>query len=402
VLRHDVLGGLHADAASGAAARSAGRPLAVAQLAAAAALLTGCGFLVRGALGIRATDPGFDTARLLTASVALPPALYPTDAARQALYQQLAARVSRMPGVVSVATTSVLPLDGGIGRLRIEVEGRSSPGDEAMQGSSKIVSASFAPTVGTRMIAGEAFRQGAAGVAMVNRAMARALWKTEPAAIGSRIRLNGGAWRTVVGVVSDVRQVLTVPPAPEVYVPMDASVPAALSLIVRTANDPMGIAPGLGTAVREANPDIALSGVWSMEMIVDGYFPAPFIAAFLGLSLIALFLSALGLYAMIAFRVASRGRELGIRAALGADPRRLLGLILRDGLRLTLLGLLLGGVVGAALGRLLASRFADVKVADPSLALAVAGVLGVVSVAACLLPARRATKVEPVVALRSE
>jgi ABC-type antimicrobial peptide transport system permease subunit len=205
-----------------------------------------------------------------------------------------------------------------------------------------------------------------------------------------------------VAVVSDVRQVLTSPAAPEIYVPLGDAAPEAVSIVARTAGDPMTVAAGLGPAVRDIDADVPVTDVWSMAMIVDSYFPRPFVAVFLLLSFIALLLSALGLYAVIAFQVTRRARELGIRMALGADPRRLLRLIMWEGLRLTTVGLAVGGVTGLGLGRVLASRFAEVTVADPALAVAVATVLAAVSVAACLLPARRATRVAPAIALRRE
>lgn len=402
VLRHDVLGGLQGDVSTSRVGRRTGRWLAAGQLAAAAALLTCCGLLVRGAIGIRAIDPGFATDHLLTASVSLPTTVYPTAEARRLLCTALASRIAAIPGTESVALTTILPLDGGIGSLRLEVEGRPTDGNEAMQGSSKAVSAAYFRTIGAKRLAGETFRDQAGRYAMANAALARALWKTEAAAVGARIRVDGGPWRTVIGVVSDVRQVLTAPPAPEIYLPIDEAPPQALSLIARTTSDPMAVAAGLASAVREVAPDVPVSDTWSMAAIVDAYFPAPFVGAFLLLSVIALLLGALGLYAVIAFQVTRRGREFGIRMALGASPRRLLRLILWEGLRLTALGLVGGGLAGLGLGRVLASRFTDVRLADPALAALVALALGVVSLAACLAPARRATKATPAAVLRRD
>jgi putative ABC transport system permease protein len=401
VLRHDLVGGLNRDAAGNPGLSRKGGPLAIAQFAVAAALLTCCGLLVRGVFAIRSADPGFDTARLLTASVALPAASYPTPEARQSLCARVAARLTAIPGVVSVALTTALPLDGGVGRLRVEAAGRPSP-DEAMQASSKAVSPKYFTTLGTRLVAGRGLRGEDTQVAVVNGSMARALWKSETAAVGARVRIDGGPWRTVVGVVGDVRQVLTAPAAPEVYLPFEGAMPAPVSLVVRTAGEPAAVTSGLAAALQQVDPDLVVFDIWSMDTIVDSYIPRPIVGAFLLLSAIALLLGALGLYAVIAFQVTRRTREFGIRIALGADERRVRRLVLGEGLRLTGFGMLIGAGAGLGLGRLLASRFADVGVLDPPLVAAVALLLAVVSLAACLIPARSAMRVAPAEALRRE
>jgi predicted permease len=402
VLRHDFAGGLNGEAAGTRTGSRRGRPLAVVQLAVAGALLTCGGLLVRGAFAVRALDPGFDPSRVLTASVSLPNTLYPATEARRSFYSRLTSRLEQMPGVLAVGVTSALPLDGGIGPLRLEVEGRRVGSDEAIQASCKTVNAAYFTTIGTRMVAGAPLRDTDSDAVVVNASLARVLWKAEAAAVGARVRVKGGPWRTVVGVVSDVRQLLTAPAAPEVYLPLDAAAPGAASIVVRTAGDPLTLASGLAAAIQHVDPDVALADVWPMTDIVNSYVPRPIVGAFLLLSAIALLLGALGLYAAIAFRVARRTREFGVRIALGADARRVRALVLGEGLRLTAVGLVVGTLAGLGLGRLLASRFAEVSVLDPPLVAGVATLLGVVSVAACLLPAHNATRVSPAEALRRE
>ena len=162
----------------------------------------------------------------------------------------------------------------------------------------------------------------------------------------------------------------------------------------------MALAPALSAVVRDLDSDISLSNVRSMAMIVDGYFPAPLVAAFAVLSAISLCLSALGLYAVVAFQVPCRTREFGVRMALGAEPRAVVRLVMGEGLRLTAVGLVIGGAAGLAIGRFLSHQFQDVVIADPILAAAVTAVLAGVSVSACVLPGRRATRIGPAAALR--
>ncbi len=401
VMARDAQGSLRSDAASSDQRRRTGRILAVAQVAAATALLICCGLLVRAAFGIRATDPGFAADRLLTASISLPGTAYASPERRIAFYRSVIARVAAMPGVVDVGLGSALPLDAEVGTMKLEIEGRASFA-EAIRASRNTISAGYLRALGLQVRAGESLRDEDATSVLVNRAMARSLWKDEALAVGARVRIEDGPWRRVGGVVTDARQVLTVPAAPQIYLPLHVETPTVLSLVVRTTADPMTLAPAVAAAVRDLDIDVPVSNVRSMTTIIDGYVPAPFLAAFVVLSAIAVFFSALGLYAVIAFQVARRTREFGVRMALGADARRILCLIVSEGMRLTVAGLVLGGGAGLGLARLLAHSVFPVEIVDPVVGATVCGVLTAVSVAACVLPAWRATALAPAVALRRE
>jgi putative ABC transport system permease protein len=400
VLGHEAAGDLRAGA--GAGRQRAGRVLAAAQLAAATALLIACGLLVRAAIAVRTIDAGFSTDRLLTASVALPETLYPAGDRRVAFYREAARAVSALPGAVSVALCTRLPLDGGIRSTRLEVEGRPQAGGDALPAASKAVSDSYFETVGLQVVAGEGLRGHGAGAVVISRLLARALWKGESRAVGARLRIDGGPWRRVTGVVADARQLLTEPPAAELYLPLEAAAAGEVFALVRTAGDPIALAPGLSSAMRRLDPDVPVSDLWTMASIVDSYAPAPFAAAFTLLAGIALLLSVLGLYAVIAFQMTRRAREFGIRLALGAGPARILRLVVWEGLRLSGVGALAGCAASLALGAILSHRFAGVPVGDPVVSVVVVGLLGLVSTLACLLPGRAAARVEPSVSLRRE
>ncbi len=400
VLRREVEGSLRSDRAGGHRKRS-GRILAVAQVAAATALLICCGLLLRAAFGIRATDPGFATDRLLTTSISLPSATYSSTGRRIAFYRHLTARVAAMPGVVSAGLGTAPPLDGNVSTVRLEIEGRPPTG-QAMRASRNAIDGGYLRTLGLALRAGEVFRDGDTTSVVINQAMARSLWTSEARAVGARVRIADGPWWRVAGVVSDARQILTAPAAPEIYLPLQIEPPTVASLVVRTTTDPTAVAAGVGAAVRDLDLDVPVSGVRPMATIIDGYLPAPFLAAFLALAAIGLFFSALGLYAVVAFQVARRTREFGIRLALGADARRILRQILSEGLWLTGAGLVLGAGAGLWLGSLLAHRLFPIDVADPLVGGTVAGLLALVSIAACAVPGRRAGRIEPAVALRRE
>ena len=402
---HEMAGGLKAGASPVLGRRGrTGRWLSAVQIAAAAVLLMTAGLLARTGASVRSIDPGFRTSNLLTASVALPQATWPEPARRLAFYRDLGARIERLPGAAAAALVSRLPIDGVAGPLEIEVERREGP--VSVEVGSKTVSESYFTTLGIGLHAGRFFvaEDGPNGppVALVNRVLARAAWGSEGAAVGARIRTEGGAWRQVVGVVSDVRQDLLAPPSSEVYLPLAQDPVAAVSLIVRSHGEPMAMAPAVRGAVRDLDPDLPVFGVVSMADIVAGYFPAPIALAFASVAGVSLGLGALGLYGLVSFLVARRMREFGVRVALGADRQRLLWMVVGDGLRLAGAGLL-AGVVGAVVIGLAVSRvIVGVRPIDPLVLATVSLMLAAVTIVACLAPALRASRVDPIVALRCE
>ena len=384
-----------------------GATLTVVQLALASALLMSAGLLVRSIYLMRSVDPGFETSRLLTASLTLPPARYEDGPRQLAFLETILDRVSTLPGVTSTAGATTLPLLGGTGQLRLQVEGRSSPpGGDSIGGAFTATSAQYFRTLGIKVERGRVFdprdRIGAPMVAVVNQAFVRALWADSNRALGSRIRIDACPWRQVVGIVSDARQVLIRPPLPEIYVPLAQQAGPSIWLALRTAGPAVSAAPALREAIRQLDPDLPISYVQSMEMVVEEYFPRPVLLVLGAFSIIALALGGMGLYGVVSFSVASRTREFGVRLALGADRTAVWRLVLGQGARLTAVGLVAGLGAALALGRALARYLFGVKSTDPLVFGAVCIILGAIALAACAAPARRATRVDPAVALRCE
>lgn len=378
--------------------------LSVMQIAAAAALLVTAGLLTKAGTSVRSIDPGFRTSNLLTASMALRGAAWAEPARRLAFYRDLGALVAGLPGVVSVALVSRVPLDGVARESVLEAE--RADGRVPVEGDSRTTSETYFSTVGIGLSAGRLFGPddgpGGPPVAVVNRLLARTVWGSEVAAVGARVRTNGGEWRRVVGVVGDVRQDLLVPAVAELYVPLAQEPVASVSLVVRSRGEPMSLAAPVRAAVRALDPDLPVFAVQSVDDIVSGYFPAPVAMAFLSVAGVALALGAIGLYGLVSFLVTRRMREFGVRIAVGADRRRLLWLVIGDGLRLCGAGLL-GGMAGAAVIGLAVSRvITGVAPLDPVVLAAVSLLLACVTIVACLAPAVRAARVDPVAALRCE
>jgi len=382
-----------------------GRLLGGGQMAMAAALLATSGAVARSVVDTKAIDPGFRTDRLLVGSFALPPARYAQVDEQALLLRDLQARLARVAQFQSVAAASKLPLDGGVARLRIEVEGRPPAVEgEAREAAYTTVTPSYFDVLRLPTTAGERFesRDIAQPVAVVNRTLAAALWGDESRAVGARVRVDGREWRRVIGVVADARQVLTEPPYGEIYVPPGRETQGGFCVLARTAAEPLAAAPALRAALRDVDSGLALWDVTSMTSIVDSYCPTPVAAAFVGLAVLSLLLGTLGLYAVTAFVTARRAREFAIRTALGSGRTRLAGLVLAGGLRMTAGGLGAGLVIAGLLGLALSRQFFGVRAFDPIITAVVAVVLAAVTLASCVLPAFRAARVDPAASLRAE
>lgn len=378
-----------------------GRVLASAQLAVGATLLVAGGLLLKSAATIRTVDPGFDTSRLLTASVSV---VREADEGWIRLVRGLEPALAQAPGVRGVALTSVLPLDGGVRTVRLEVEGRSST--ENIRAAVKAVSGGYFAVLGIPTIAGTSRLDdpaGSPGTVVLNSRLARAITGGDGAAVGMRIRVDGGNWQRVTGVVADVRQDLTEPASSEIYQPLDPTAQHAVRLVIRTAAaDPASAAPAVRRTARALDPDVPVSELWSMASIVDSYFSAPIAGAFGLLAVVSLLLGLMGLYGVLAFVVAQRTREFGIRAALGASRGRVIALVLRDGVQVAATGTTIGLAGAFLLGRALSGRFFGLPAFSLDVyAVIVCGLLAL-ALLASMRPALSATRVSPSVALRQD
>ena len=382
------------------------------EVALAFVLLSGAGLLLRTLWTMQHVDRGFDTKQVATMRLSLPVTMYagPPDVIR--FYSELLGKVRRLPGVESAATGSVLmPLLANSGVFTIEGRPLPPPGQQ-IEYPVEIVSPGYFETLGVSLQSGRTFtdqdHSAAMPVVVVNETMARLSWPGQDP-LGRRIR-GGGAnsrapWLTVVGVVHDLRRAdLRREVRPELYICMLQRPPRSQMLLIRTAGDPSSIVAAVRHEVRTLNPQLPLFAVGTLDdqvarTLAPDRFGAVLLAAF---ALIAVLLASVGIYGVTAHAVGQRTHEVGIRMALGASRRDVLGLILAQHLRPAAAGLAGGAVAALALSRSLQTLVYGVQVTDPLTYAAMAVVLLTVTIVACLVPSRRAAKVDPLVALRAE
>jgi putative ABC transport system permease protein len=382
--------------------------LIVAQVAVSFMLLVGAGLTIRTLQELQQVDPGFRTDDIMTMRVDLNFTKYDDPFADRApFWEQLEARLRAIPGVTSVGGAGTFPLnDLGPFNNFIQIEGRGpADGDARPRADVRLVTPDYFSTLGQPLVSGRAFtredRVGAPEVVIVSRAMAHHYWPGEDP-IGRRISGDGTHWATVVGVVADARQQLHRAPGDEIYVPMFQSGQLSTNWLLRTGRDAGALAADIRAAVRALDAgqpvdkfrtlaDVRLSSLESPRLT------AMLLGLFAGL---ALLITAAGLAGVVAFSVSQRTQEFGVRMALGADRRSLLALVLRQGLVLVLMGLAFGTAGALVMTRMMTTLLFGVEPTDAITFLAVAMVLMAVAAVACIIPARRAAAVDPLVALR--
>jgi putative ABC transport system permease protein len=390
--------------------------LVVAEVAVALVLLAGAGLLLRSFQRLVAVDPGFDPERLLTMQVWLPvpndnaKGRYFTQEQRVGFYDRAVAAVRQVPGVTAAALVSRLPYSGR-NDARFKIEGRPVSDAQLLPSAEvRLVSPDYFRTMAIPVLQGETMPDGVDSLsstyAMVNRTLAEREWKGQ-SPIGQRIQLVGfgGPTATIVGVVNDVRQgAPDQPPLPEFYLSYRLVAGQEMSLVVRTAGDPDALADRVVRSIRSVDPTQPVFGVKSMaRLLANAEAERRFSLLLLSLfAAIALLLSSLGIYGVMAYSTSQRRHEIGIRMALGAATPDVLRLVLQQGMRLVLLGLAIGLFGAWALSRVLAGQLYGISARDPFTYAAVALLLGTVAFAATWLPARRATRVDPMISLRSE
>jgi len=391
--------------------------LVVGETALAVLLVIGAGLLSRSLWELSRLTTGFRPAGVLTARLR-PAADFCAEPERcLGFYRQLLAGARRLPGVREAALADSVPL-GGVGPTALAAEGSpqytSSSPYHAWQFS---VTPGYLRAMGIPLLAGRDFadtdRAGEPGVVLVSPALARELWPGQDP-LGKRLEpAMGGGWRILVGVAGDVREWALSPAAwadhtvGDVYFPASqgkARPPSDMTLVLRAAGDPRSLVHDLRVLVANTPPAALMSDVRTMPEVLSLALSAPRSTAtlFVLFALLALTLGAVGLYGVISYGVAERTHEIGVRIALGARAGQVLGLVVRQGMSLAGAGLLLGTALAAAGGRLMASQLHGVRPIDPPTYVAVAAILAAVACAACYLPARRATRIDPQTALRSE
>ena len=410
--RGDLQGGLRhgGRGSSDGAARKRLRGLFVAEAAVAVVLLTGAGLLIRSLAGLVSVDPGFNPRGVMTLPIDLPTSRY-TEPARQAdFFRRLLARVDGIPGVRAAAATSYLPLSGAARFVFFCPEGQVCQGigkDPVI--AQRQVTPDYFEATRTRVVRGRVFvatdTADTSPVVIVNETTARRYWPgADPLGkhlANSRDRVQ----REVVGVVADVKfRALSAPNVEEMYLPLAQSPWPSMTLLVRTDSDPRPLMTAIRQEIAHLDPDIAISGIRSMNAVVSESVAQPdlimrVVAVF---ATLALLLAAIGIYGVMAYSVAERTREFGVRMALGASPREILRLVLREGMGLALAGVAVGLASSLALTRLLASLLFGVTTTDPLTFATAACVLTATALLACYVPARRGMRLEPVRALRQE
>jgi putative ABC transport system permease protein len=386
--------------------------LVVAQFAAGCVLLVGALLMLRSVQRLQTVDPGFDPG-VLSLKLNLPAAEYPEEADKAGFVRDARARIGGLPGVRATAAVSFLPLNNETLRRRLRVEGTDVPDDERPSAIVHSASAGFVEAMGIPLVAGRAFAEGddgaAAPVAVVNRSFARR-FLPEGNPVGARIALGGKAgeapeWRTVVGVVADHRhESLKGAAEPQAFVPYAQAPSGYLRLLVRADGDALALVPAVRRSVAAVDPDVPLTEPRLLRQVVaESLAPERFTSmALVGLGAAALVLAAIGLYGVMAFRVVRSTREIGVRMALGASRRGVLTLMLGQAGRLTAIGLAIGLAGAAGLSFGLSRLLFGITPLDPPVYAAVAVVLGAVAILASLLPVLRASRVDPMEALRHD
>jgi putative ABC transport system permease protein len=384
--------------------------LVVAQVAVSMVLLVGAGLMLRSLLELQSVNPGFDSQRVLTMTLDLNWSRYTSSDLILGFHDRLNARLTGQPGVVSTASTLTFPLDGHR-RFNVSflIEGQPPAEDGAQPlGDLRSASPDYFPTLGIPLVTGRLFTPSdgpnAPQVAIVNQSLARRYFARETA-VGKRISADTGkTWITIVGVVGDVRHYgLESEPTDEVYLPF-AQLPIREStFLVRTTADPGAMARRIGEEVLAIDAGQPVANVQTLEEVRGEALANPRLTTTLILlfALLALCITAAGLGGVIAFSVSQRTQEIGVRMALGAGRGEVLGMVLREGLRLVGLGLVLGALAAILLGRLMTGLLFHVETTDPLTFAGMSLVLVLIAAAACLVPARRAATVDPLVALRA-
>jgi putative ABC transport system permease protein len=389
--------------------------LVICEVALAIVLLTGAALMIRSLQNLYHLDPGFHAEHVLVVRTPLPRQKYEAFAARVSFYDRVLANVEALPGVVTAGYTTWIPLTNPGGAAGIAVEGRPEPTPgHWLIPNIRIISKDYPAALRMKLVDGRFFNGGdGAGtllVALINQTMARDYWPGETA-LGKRLRIGsykeGAPWITIVGIVGDVHQAgLDVPARPEMYFPYQQQNNGydPEYLAVRTSGDPRALAEEVRQQVWAVDSEQPVAGVMPLADFVDDNLASRKMQASLlgGFAGLALLLVTIGIYAVLSFAVTQRTQEIGVRVAMGAQPGDVLRMIFSQGLKLFLIGAGIGLAVALALSRALVHLLFGVSAYDPASFAGVTILLAAVALLACYVPARRATRVDPLIALRYE
>ncbi|HEY3188888.1 MAG TPA: FtsX-like permease family protein, partial [Solirubrobacteraceae bacterium] len=390
--------------------------LVVGQMALAMMLLAGAGLLIRSFVQLRRVDPGFRAPGALTFRIALPESVYKDERQQVVFFDELVARLGALPGVRSAGTVMGLPLSGTRFSLVFEVAGRPKlPVAQQPSMELRVASPGYFEAMGIPLLRGRGFergdREGARQVVVLSQTAVRRFFPGEDP-LGKSITVG---WRRgegkppaggeVVGIVGDVKERgLAEENPPEIYLPYAQLPVSTMDILLRTSTGPMTLAPAAAGVVHGLDPELPVARVRTLDDIVARSISEPrfyvvLLGAFAGT---ALFLAALGIFGVMSYAVVQRSREIGIRVALGAHPAHLRRMVLGQALLLAAGGVVVGLLGSLALSRVIAGLLFELSPTDPGTLAGVAALLTGVALLASYLPARRATRVDPITALRSE
>jgi putative ABC transport system permease protein len=387
--------------------------MVIAEVALSLVLLIGAGLMIKSLARLLNVDPGFKPARALTMNIALLGSKYPSANQQIAFFDDVTNRVGALPGVETVGLISSAPLTGGVYAGGFSIEGREPvSANDDLSADRRMIGPQYFNALGIPIVEGRPFsdrdNQTSAGVAIISESLARRFIPAENP-IGKRIKLGGRdstrPWLSIVGVAGDVRDsALDSAARPCVYVPYSQFPSSSMTLVVRANVDPMSLVTSIREQVLAIDKDQPVTDIKTMEQYVsDSVSPrranALLLAVFAGLALV---LAVIGIYGVMSYSVSQRVQEIGIRIALGAQRSDVMKLIVGNAIALVIAGVALGLVGAFALTRLMSSLLYGVSATDPLTFIGVSVMLVVVALLASYIPARRATKVDPMIALRCE
>jgi macrolide transport system ATP-binding/permease protein len=409
-VQHTLKEGEHSSHSSGWKRFASG--LVVAEVTVAMVLLAGSGLLVKSLYRLLSVDPGFDHRNLIGLSIGFPDEHYVKPADQLQLHRNLIERLSAVPGVESAGSGSLRPVSAGGNTVMFCVEGQPCNG-RGSEANTRTADTTYLQTLRTHLVAGRWFNDGdntnSPQVLIVNETLARRYFHgLDPLKQSVRFTFSAKQKpRQIVGVIKDVKEgPLDSPARPAIYSPMDQAPRTYFDVVVRSSRSPAAMIPELQSAIHSLDADAVTFDISTMDERIQRS-PAAFLHRYpawlaAGFALLALFLGSIGLYGLVAYSVSQRTQEIGIRMALGAQRSNVLKMILRQGLRLMVPGIVIGAVAAVLAAYLVRSMLFGVTIADPLIFAAVTAILAVVTLLASFIPARQATKVDPMVALRYE
>jgi putative ABC transport system permease protein len=387
--------------------------LVVFEVALSLVLLIGAGLMIKSLATVLKIDPGFKPENTISMNLALVRSRYPTPANQVSFFQDVNRRVKELPGVQTAGLVSSVPLSGGVYAGGFSIDGRVSAAEnEDLVSDRRMISEDYFDALGVSLLRGRVFSerddQTSQGVAIVSESLVhRFIPGEEP--IGKRIKLGGRdstrPWLVIVGIVRDVHDsALESDVRPCVYVPYPQFATSSMTLVVRAVSDPKLLVSSIRNEVWKVDKDQAVTDVKTMDQFVsDSIVPRKLNAWVLAIfGCLALVLATVGIYGVISYSVTQRVQEIGIRMALGAQPSNVIRLVLGSGMSLVFAGVAIGLMGSLALTRVMTSLLFGVSATDPFTLLVMSGLLIAVAIAACYVPARRAARIDPMVALRSE